>query len=145
MGRLFIITLAITTLGLFAACGPAQINRVGGPCTYTKIPGTITIDSIEPAPENESNCKDAVKIRFTFTPTDGTARRHYAYPGWSDRDRVFRVGGGTNPNRDWVKDKGIRVGNRYDATRNEILSGTCTPVLFQFTSIDTDDYSKRCY
>ena len=128
-----------------AACGPAQIKKVGGPCIYDKIPGTITINSIEPAPENESNCKDAVKVTFIFTPTDPAAKQHYSYPGWSDEDQAFTVGGGTNPNRDWVKGKGIRVGNRYDATRNEIRSGTCTPVLFQFTSIDTGDYSANCY
>lgn len=146
MKKRFLVTIAITILGLTSACGPpVQVGKVGEPCTYTKIPGTITIISVEPAPENENNCRDAVKVTFTFTPTDPTARERYACPGWSDEGRVFTVGGGLNPNREWVKGKGIAAGTRHTATRNEIRSGTCTPVLFRFSSIDTDDYSAQCY
>lgn len=137
--------ISMLTVSLVAACGAAPLKKVGGPCTYNKIPGIITITSIEKAPEDESNCKDAVKVMFTFTPTDPTAQKNYAAPGWSDEGQIFTVGGGTNPNREWVERKGITAGQNYGATRNEIRSGTCTPVIFEFTSIDTSDYATSCY
>jgi hypothetical protein len=130
---------------MVVACTPGNHQTVGGPCTYNKIPGVITIMALEPAPGDENNCKDAVKVIFSFAPADPTAAKKYASPNWSDENRVFRVGGGANPNKDWVKRKGMTVGATFEASRNEILSGTCTPVVFEFTSVDVTDFAETCH
>lgn len=143
--RLLAALAPILAVGVLMACTPGQSQAVGGPCSYAKIPGVITITAIEPAPGDENNCKDAVKVFFTFTPTDPAAGKKYAFPNWSDEKQVFTVGGGANPNRDWVKSKGMTVGAKFDASRNEILSGTCTPVIFEFTSIDVSDFTQNCH
>ena len=148
-GRIWLKRLAamaaILVAGIMVACAPGKSQTVGGPCTYNKIPGVITIIALESAPGNENNCKDAVKVVFRFTPTDPAAEKKYAFPNWSDEKQVFTVGGGTNPNRDWVKSKGMTVGAKFEASRNEILSGTCTPVVFEFMSIDVADFAKTCH
>lgn len=135
MKKVLIVIVSLMSVTVIASCGAAEHEKVGGPCRYNKIPGRITITSLEKVTDSESAGGETVTVMFTFAPADHTARTRYAFPRWSDENRELTVGGCRKPDREWVERREIAVGRRYRATRNEIRSGTCTPVAFESKAI----------
>jgi hypothetical protein len=113
---------------------------VGGPCEYAEVSGTATIVSVSDASEGENNCaNDPVVVVFDFVPDDPGDEAHAA-TGWH-----LTIGGGANPPRAWVDAEGLTVGTEHPCMRSDILSGTCTPVLYTFTGVDYDAAIDACY
>ncbi len=135
----FITILLIVLCVAMFSCSDTQNSdsEDDGGCAYDEIPGTAVIDSVETAPDDQSNCVDAVEVLFTFTPTDPALPADAEYP--------FLVGDGKNPNRDWAEAKGLIVGSTHDVLKSEETSGVCTPILYEFTNIDTSDYADSCF
>ena len=106
-------------------------------CSYSSIKGTIEILSIELAPEEEFNCPvEPRKVLLKFTPDNLIDIDNYSFPNVSDTSEL-RINDGKNPSLNWIEQNGIEVGNVYDGTRSEILGGSCSPVLFDFSDINT--------
>lgn len=118
---------------------------VGGRCEYNEIAGTAAINEIAMPDESEDNCKNAVKIIFTFTPDDVAAPDDYRFGEWSDADQNFTVGAGKNPSKAWAESAGLIQGSIHKCVRSEIIHGTCTPVIFSFPEIDVTGWEKECF
>ena len=117
-----------------------------GPCAYVDIPGECTIMAVMEPSADAMNCSnDPVEVRFDFIPDDLDAREDYRFPNMADERQLLTVAGGANPPRTWVEDEGLTEGSRHACVRREITRGTCTPVLFEFTGVDTEAAADQCY
>ena len=137
---------AIAAMG-FGACSPKveSPHAVGGPCEYVDIPGIAKIVSVKEAPSTEYNCAKAVQVTFDFVPNDPAAVKSYRFPNWKDTGCHFTVGGGMNPPKAWVLERGLVEGSEHACVRSEITKGTCTPVNFSFPTINMDGWEKYCF
>ena len=150
------LSLAISILGIAAlllgACAkpatatttPSTPARVGGPCTYTDIPGTAKIVSVKPAPADGYNCGKNAEVTFDFSPSDPAAASSYRIPNMKDTGRHYTVGGGMNPPKAWVDEQGLTEGSQQSCIRSEETAGTCTPVIFSFPKISKTGWEKYC-
>ncbi len=111
----------------------------GGDCTYAETPGVATIVSVEDAAAGGNNCaNDPVRVVFDFTPDDPEASQP------SDTGVSIGVADGKNPPREWVTDEGFTVGSQHRCLREDITSGTCTPVIYFFPDNDFDAGAAAC-
>ena len=150
MVRFAIIFCLCLMLSFIVACngndnGTQQELIVGGPCEYVDIPGVATIVSVENAPPEDYNCKNAVVVTFDFVPDDPGAVDNYLFPNWSDTGQHLTVGGGMNPPLQWVLLQGLSKGSKHRCERSEITDGTCTPVCFSFPDIDFSGWELFCF
>jgi len=132
-----------------AASAPQKDTKnslLGGPCQYQDVSGTALITFVGPAPAGEYNCPNqAQKVLFSFYPADADAAESYLFPGWADEGNSLSVGGGANPPASWVLSQGLEIGVHIPAIRREIVSGTCTPVLFFFPGLDMESALEKCW
>lgn len=142
MSRSLVVALLIVVLGCRNGQDP---ERVGGPCSYIDVPGVAKITSIETAGTGLNNCRNAVEVLFDFVPDDPTAPQRYRVPTWPDAGRHLIVGDGKNPSLEWVTAREISVGKEYPCLRQEITSGTCTPVVFDVVGIDFTAWADYCF
>ena len=137
-------TIPIYTLLLmfFSSCGSGTGNHIpGGPCTYSSTPGTAIIISLSSASLNSNNCaNNPVEVLFDFTP-DSPADANDA----TDKNQHVIVGDGKNPPLDYVINKGLTIGSSHPCTRQNITSGTCSPVSFIFGDVDLSDFAASCF
>ncbi len=141
---LTILLISISLLmiaGLSGCVGPQQKTTEGGPCDYVNIKGTAHIIAVERATKGPNNCKNPVSVVFNFMPLDGAAggaNRSY-------KNQRLTLGEGQNPPGAWVNAQGIKVGSRLSCVRQEITSGTCTPVLYSFPSLNYSGWENACW
>ena len=137
--------VVVLTMGCNEDSDSDAADVVGGRCEYNDIQGRATINSVAVPDAGEDNCKNAVKIMFTFTPDDVSAPDDYRFGEWPDTDRQFTVGAGKNPPKAWAESVGLVQGSTYKCVRSEIINGTCTPVIFSFPEIDLTGWEKECF
>jgi hypothetical protein len=114
----------------------------GGPCTYNKFAGTAFIREIVLDTQNQT-CGNAMFVYFDFIPDDPTARDEYRFPNFPDTNQAFRLSG-YNPPSSWLDVKDMEVGSEFTCIRMEITSGTCTPYMFEFPTIDVLNWRNYC-
>ena len=135
--------------GLISAatsCSNDTSHLIGGLCKYNTISGVATIVSIGEPDPNEYNCaNNPVKVIFDFAPEEPNAEESYSYPEWSDTGNSLTISDGANPPGSWVQDEGLIVGSEHPCLRKEIVSGTCTPVIFEFTDINYAEGIAKCW
>ncbi len=127
---------------LLFGCGEDQI--CGGPCTYTDYPGIATIRSVTPDTSLGRNCDNAVIIVYDFAPDDSSAVDRYRFPVWPDTARIFHyVNNGSVP-VGWADKEGMTQGSEHPCIRQEIRTGTCSPLIFEFPDVDVSDWPDYC-
>ena len=135
------MTMTALKLALMAnlwTCG--DIPPWGGPCEYADTPGTATIVSVEDADPDDLNCSnDPVVVVFDFEPDDP------ASPDLAATGVQLTISEGVNPPREWVDSEGLTVGSQHPCTRRDIITGTCTPLLFEFPEVDYEAGIELCY
>ncbi len=83
-------------------------------------------------------------IVYDFAPDDSTAVDRYRIPSWSDTGRTFTLINGKNVPDGWAVKEGMTPGSEHPCLRHEIYKGACTPVIFEFTDVDTSDWEDYC-
>jgi hypothetical protein len=120
--------------------------RVGGACSYKSYEGTARIIRIE---KTDVSLKQAgiiggpgyegYEIRFRFLPGEGIALE-----GWPaaaiDREHLLTLHNGWCPGPRFLEKYRLVAGNEYPCTLKIIETGTCTPIVFDFATIDTQNY-----
>ena len=137
--------VVVLTMGCNEDSDSNAANVVGGRCEYNDIQGTATITAFAVPDASEDNCKNAVKIIFTFIPDDASTPDDYRFSEWPDQDQAFTVGAGKNPPKTWAESKGLIQGSIHKCVRSEIINGTCTPVIFSFPEIDVTGWEEECF
>jgi hypothetical protein len=112
------------------ACVHNDDQLIGGPCRYGAIAGSAVITSVREAEDSPD-----VQILFDFTPEDPSAPQRYRFPTWGDQGKSLTVQGGLKPSGGWALRHKVLPGAVFRCVRQEIVSGTCQPVIFEFPDL----------
>ena len=119
-----ILSVAAFVSILILSCGNDNSELVGGPCTYSNVPGTANITSIV-------TVTGGVAASFVFTPTDPNATPKFG----EGNNGTLYTGDGALPSADLISLNGITVGETLYAIREEAITGTCMPWLYAFPTL----------
>lgn len=136
-----LVSCAIGVLFLFNRVAAEEIPKmVGGPCTYSEYAGAAKIISIDklPCPEGTLGKKAGVfRVRFVFEPHDSIPKPFERLKG---KPHDLRLVNGSWPTMGFLRKYEIHVNKELSCCLKVIKKGTCTPVLFDFPTIDRTDY-----
>jgi hypothetical protein len=131
-GVVFIIPLFILFI-LFACAWAQPVHQdgrlAGGPCQYKSYPGQATILSITGSQTSNPGQVKRFDVKFSFTPQEKIEESYARVEG-----KTFDLYGNNYqyPDQEFITVNNIQVGKVLDGSLQVIVSGTCTPVLFDF-------------
>lgn len=102
---------------------------VGGECEYKHYKGTAEIVSIAERP----NAPKKYEVKFTFHPEEPVKEEFAKTEG---KEYLLLLNNSSYPGADFISTYGIAVGTQLDCYMKVITKGTCTPILFEFPTID---------
>ena len=138
MKNLYVLCLIAVTLVLLACDNNDESEMTGGNCNYIKYTGKATITAIEDAPATENNCpNNPKKVSFEFVPDNASSVNNYIFPNVIDSMQYLSINSGMNPSLTWLENNAVEVGQVFVSFREEIIEGTCTPVIYTFSELDT--------
>jgi hypothetical protein len=121
----------------FVFCACAQPDHkanslVGGPCQYKNYPGQATILSITSSQAGDPDQIKRFDVKFSFTPQEKIKESFGRAEG-----KTFNLYGNNwqYPDQEFLRVNNIQVGKVLDGSLRAIISGTCTPVLFDFPAL----------
>jgi hypothetical protein len=114
---------------------------IGGPCKYDFYQGRCTIISIKETEESRKQEKDAgykgLEVKYQFEADDEIPEQ------WRDsvsEERSLRLDNSWYPGPLFIEKSRLEVDKVLPCGVELITEGTCTPVHFQFPTINTADY-----
>lgn len=115
--------------------GNSRSDRVGGPCEYKSYPGRAVILSIAEAQKAGGDQVRRYEVKFAFKP-QGDIEEPFAQV----EGRTFNLYGKNfqYPDREFLQNHGIHVGAVLDGALQVIISGACTPLVFDFPALKQD-------
>jgi hypothetical protein len=134
--RIIFVALCLTLIWLTiffcrsALASSAAPTRVGGPCAYKPYQGEAEIVSVKLNPDRPGT----YEIKFLFHPQDVIQEK---FAGVEGRPWLLVLQDSSNPNEDFVRQYGIQTGKRFPCVMNVITKGTCTPILFDFPTLNS--------
>jgi len=137
--RYVIISLMVMLQG----CTDPIIPVVGGACDYQSSIETLEIVSISDVNRSNSayvSCDNAaVKVMFKFEPSESLGSKVNFDRPWSLYDTV-----GKYTTKKYIESKGLTVGSKHKVKVEHIISGACTPILFNFIDLNFSDKENQC-
>ena len=114
----------------------------GGACTYRRYRGRADVVSIRPAtmPGSGAPSYATREVLFVFHPDEQIREAWVQVDG---RRFLLTLDNGRYPGPAFMAKYGIDVGSRLDCELALITSGTCTPMRFEFPTIDLADYFEH--
>ena len=114
----------------------------GGQCEYKKYSGKAKIISIrKKGPNNYGGPSyENYEVKFSFHTDEIIKERHGQVEG---KEYLLLLDNSFYPGPRFLKKYGIEVGKYFDCYLKVITRGTCTPVLFDFPTIDLSDYFEN--
>jgi len=119
----------------FAQEGAQEKFVVGGSCQYKKYKGRAEIISI-----TKKGVPDSYEVKFSFH-SDQEIKETFAQT--KGREFPLMLSNFSHPGPKFLEKYGIEVGRVFDCYLNVITKGTCTPIIFEFPSINLDDYIEN--
>ena len=113
--------------------------KTGGPCEYKEYPGSARISSIRKIADL-SGSRESYEVKFLFTPAERVEEPFAQVQG---REFLLMVGDSYPPTKRFLEKYGIETGKIFEGYLKVIVKGTCTPVLFEFPSINLYDYDAN--
>jgi len=112
----------------------------GGPCEYKTYSGHAEILSVRlkklpkgyPGPPHES-----YEVRFLFFPDHHIDESYAQVEG---KPQILTLTNSWYPGPRFLRKYGIQEGKIFDCHLKVITNGTCTPVVFDFPTIDRGDF-----
>jgi len=137
MSKRFFFQSAIAVLLFTCFAGACTASnqhdqRAGGPCRYKSYPGQATILSIAGIPERKSGQVNRFEVKFSFIPQETIPESFARVDGM-----IFNLYGNNfqSPDSDFLAANGLHAGRVLEGNLQVIVSGTCTPVVFDFPSL----------
>lgn len=114
---------------------------VGGPCEYKSYRGIATITSVRETKENPESRGgppyQGYVVRFSFFSDE---KIEESYGNVEGKQYTLKLKNSWNPGVKFLKKYGIETGRKFECYLKVITRGTCTPVLFDFPTIDLGNY-----
>ena len=104
-------------LWMTVGCGGDEMTDGG--CTYDDLPGTCTFTQVQAGAD----------LTFTYASEDGAT---------TDDGMVSIGDGGTPPDQACLDALGVAADQQVECVQRTITSGTCTPTVWDFPSLDLD-------
>jgi hypothetical protein len=135
--RLFFVIFAILwAVGSVIALSqePEKPQKaIGGPCEYKQYKGKATIVSIREKPTFDH----LYEVYFSFSPDEEIEESWVKVEG---RRYLLMLNNSSYPGRKFLKKYGIKLGKTFNCYLKVITKGSCTPILFEFPTINLGDY-----
>lgn len=125
MTLIFFVSLTSCDLAASSSSQP----RVGGTCIYKQYKGNAEIVSIT----LRSGTSGEYEIKFSFHPQE-TIQEEFARV--EDKQWLLVQKDSAYPKEDFLTQYDIKAGKSLPCSMKVITKGTCTPVLFEFPTID---------
>ena len=116
---------------------------VGGPCTYKQYKGKATIVSVcrKETPENHGRRSyQAYEVKFVFFSEESIMEAHGRVEG---RHYTMMLKNSSYPGPKFLEKYGIEKGRELGCFLKVITRGTCTPIIFEFPTVDLGDYFEQ--
>lgn len=114
---------------------------VGGLCKYKSYRGIATITSVretKESPESRGGPPyQSYVVRFSFFSEEKIKE---SYGNVEGKEYTLKLANSWNPGARFLKKYGIETGSNFECYLKVITRGTCTPVLYDFPTIDLGDY-----
>jgi hypothetical protein len=140
---MMITVVAVSLVGETSSCaqqGPPETPRViGGPCQYKSYKGLAKITSITRTEAPDRHADERYEVRFHFFP-DQKIEETFIH---IEDKQFLLLDNLLLPRREFLEGHDIKVGKEFDCLMEVIQKGTCTPVLFKFPSLRSNDSIKR--
>jgi len=130
---LMILQLIFTSIACHSSENPRPAPTVGGHCEYKTYRGEAEIVSVKHTKDSGKN----FEVRFVFQ-TDETIKEKHGYV--EGKENVLLMSNSSYPGRQFLRKYGIDKGKRFECRLKVITRGSCSPVLFDFPSINLNDY-----
>lgn len=129
-----IMVLGLTLVGKGYGQGKMINNEriVGGECNYTSYPGEARIVSVIKKPGTESPVSFSYEIRFTFH-SDHVIKEPFAR---TEGKTYLLLHANSYPDDGFIKQHDIAKDRVYPCVMKVIVKGTCTPVIFEFPTME---------
>lgn len=112
----------------------------GGPCRYKTYKGKATIVSVVRKEVRNRTAYEGYEVKFTFTPDQEIEEPH----GRVNKEQFsLMLSDSTYPSSEFLVKYNIKVGQLFDCQLRVITKGTCTPIIFDFPTINLDDSSEN--
>jgi hypothetical protein len=127
---------------LTIAAGQTTEPKAGGNCIYNRYRGRADILSIRPKmmPEGGAPSYETREVIFSFCPDEQISESWVQVEG---KRYLLTLANGWYPGPAFLNKYGIDIGRRLDCEMAVITSGTCTPIQFDFPTIDLADYFEH--
>jgi hypothetical protein len=137
LSAIMLIYFALPCMGMGQS---AKEKMVGGPCSYKRYPGKAMIVSVkEKGPQKVMGGPPYTpyEVRFTFQ-TDQPIEEEFARV--QGKERLLLLKNSWHPGPRFLEKYGIEAGKSFPCDLMVITRGTCTPIIFDFPTIDRADY-----
>jgi hypothetical protein len=135
---LYMIIAGLIMLAYYS-CEDKTIN--GGHCEYYKITGTASIITVGGA--DSSSCGETVEVLYNFNPDDPEEIDDRFLVNWPLDSIRYEINGRNFPRR-WVEAFGLMEGTNHRCARYRIVSGTCSPIYYEFEGIEDQSVYDSC-
>ena len=134
-----LLTVFFFFFGLFSCCAmdkPAQRSVVGGPCEYKVYRGHARIVSIieKENPLKVGGPSNVVyEVKYSFTSHEEIKEKWVQVEG---EEYLLLLSNSSYPGPEFLKKYGIKPDKCFECYLKVITRGSCTPVLFDFPTIN---------
>ena len=139
-----LLATVLTTLMISSSCSamdnPTKNKIVGGPCEYRAYAGQakiVSINKIQVKEDANDSSKEQYEVKFSFHPEQEIEETYGQVEG---KNYQLLLNNSSYPNPRFLRKYGIELGKSFDCYMKVITKGTCTPVIFDFPTIDLSDY-----
>ncbi len=136
VGLLMAAMLFLSPQILLAVDRPHREHVVGGPCDYREYKGQAKIVSVKKRiikTQTDPSQKDRYEVRFLFH-TDQVIQEPYV--GVEGKGYLLLKKDASYPGASFLCEYGIEVGKVFPCSMKVITKGTCTPIIFEFPTMD---------
>lgn len=135
---LLVIVFLFFFTGVSCAAMDGSVSKpvFGGQCEYKKYSGQAKIISIH----KRELPNESYEVKFSFHTDEIIKERHGQVEG---KEYLLLLDNSFYPGPKFLKKYGIEKGKHFDCYLKVITRGTCTPVLFDFPTIDLGDYFEN--
>ena len=118
---------------------PASIV-VGGRCEYMRYKGKakiVSIRKIKPPKNYTGPSYELYEVKYSFSAEEKIKKAH---ENLGKKEYLLTLTNSWYPGPKFLQKYGIMTGKTFDCYLKVIVKGTCTPVIFEFPDIDSNDY-----
>jgi hypothetical protein len=118
---------------------------IGGKCVYSSYSGIAIITRAEKTEASKKQADsigganyEGYEVWFIFK-TDQEIKEEWARDT-VEREHLFQLDNSWYPSPRYLEKYDIKVNKTYECTLKVIKEGTCSPIVFEFSEINTHDY-----